>query len=99
MRNFLIVLAVTTAGLAPCAAFAGDTPATPPAATTNSNTATNTASDGDQMVCHREKLIGTLLPGPRICKSLKVWQQQQRDSQDFINNETTGNLQMNPKGG
>jgi len=51
------------------------------------------------MVCQREKLTGTLLPGPRVCKPLKIWKQQQQDSKDVVNGITRGNLQMNPPGG
>ena len=98
MRRILITLAVTASVLAPCAAIADD--ATPSSSTTTTNvTATDPSSDENRMVCQREKLTGTLLPGPRVCKPLKIWKQQQQDSKDVVNGITRGNLQMNPPGG
>jgi len=47
----------------------------------------------DEMICRRATLTGTLLPGPRICKSRKVWEQQQQDSKDLLNKATTRGLQ------
>ena len=52
----------------------------------------------DEMICRRATLTGTLLPGPRICKSRKVWEQQQQDSKDLINKTTTRGLQAGTPG-
>jgi hypothetical protein len=97
MHRSFVALVVAAFVLAPCAAVAADqTSGNSSAPVTNS--ATTTATDDNQMVCHREKLTGTLLPGPQVCKSLKVWRQQQEESKEYMNGVTIRNDQMNPPG-
>lgn len=71
-------------------AFAEDQPAQPAAQPAAAPAPQN---DEDQMICRREKLTGSNLPGPKICKARKIWEQQQRDSQDFLSKTTIQNLQ------
>ena len=61
---------------------------------TSAGTTANSAPDGqDEMVCRRVTLTGTLLPGPRVCKSRKVWEQQQQNSKDLLDDATHKGLQ------
>ena len=61
--------------------------------------ATDASSDDNQMVCRREKLTGTLLPGPKVCKPMKIWREQQQQSKDYLNGLTTRDLTHSPPGG
>jgi hypothetical protein len=100
MRSPFITLIMVASMLAPCVAFAADpAPAADKSPKVDGASATDASSDDNQIVCRREKLTGTLLPGPRVCKPYKLWRQQQQDSQDLLNNQTMGNLHTNPKGG
>ena len=95
MRNSTPVWVVALMLTATAAQAADQTPPAP----APQNTPASQNNDDNQMVCHRETLTGSLLPGPRICKSAKVWREQRERSKDYINDQTTRNLQMNPKGG
>ena len=100
MRKQVVALALagvfvtSSAALADGASQASDVPKTqaPPAASDNS-------SNDNEMICRREHITGSLLPGPKICKSRKIWEQQQQDSKDWLNNATQRTLESNPKGG
>ncbi len=95
-------IAVPVALLFMAAAAAGeptkpaDTGAPPPASSGN---ASSTSQNQDEMICTRAHLTGTLLPGPRICKSRKIWEQQQRNAKDTVDDQTRRALQFRPPGG
>lgn len=96
------IVAVPAALLVIGAASAGETTKTPepgpppPAASDNANASTQ---NGDEMICTRAHLTGTLLPGPRICKSRKIWEQQHRNAEDTVDDQTRRALQFRPPGG
>lgn len=72
---------------------------TAPATTDQAKPAAPAKDDGEEMICHREKLTGSNLPGPKICKSKKVWEQQRQNSQDMLNQQTQKALLNQPPGG
>lgn len=42
------------------------------------------AGDPEDIICESGKpLVGSRLPGPRICHTRKVWEQIHRDAKDF----------------
>ena len=73
MRSMLFIALLATAP----AAQAADTPAP------NTASKTSVADDGDKMICRREPVIGSNVPGKRICKpksQLLAEQAQARDA-------------------
>ena len=72
--------------------------ADPPASGTPSATAPAT-DPGDQVVCHAGQApIGTRIPGPRVCRTQKEWDNiRQQDQSLTLENQTRG-LQHSPPG-
>lgn len=79
--------------------FADDTaaPSTAPAAAATTNAPAQ--PDPDEMICTRNKLTGSNLPGPRICKPRKIWQKEHQDAQDHLNQQQRNGLLGQPAGG
>ena len=38
----------------------------------------------DKLVCRREVVVGSRLPGPRVCRTAAEWKGNSRDDQDAI---------------
>jgi len=97
MRGSVLAIIAVFAVISTNASFGED--AAHKAAPNTAASPDNGQKQQDEMICKRVTLTGTLLPGPKICKSRKIWEQQQQDSKDLLNNATTRALQGNPPGG
>ncbi|HEY0222900.1 MAG TPA: hypothetical protein VGC38_00120 [Pseudolabrys sp.] len=97
MRKILILCAFGAGLFVPGLALADDpAPAPVQAAAAPADAAAN--SGDDKQVCRREHITGSLFNGPTICKSAKDWAVQHQDSTDYVNKQTSIDLQMNPPG-
>ena len=71
-------------------------PATSPAATAS----TAPADDPNEIICRRgEPVVGTRLPGPRICHTRKEWKDIQYQTQQNIQQMQQKAGSANPNGG
>jgi hypothetical protein len=97
MRTCLLATAVIALCIMSGASFGEDASKNTPAPSGNS---ANTSQDNqDEMICRRVKLTGTLLPGPRVCKSRKIWEQEQQNSKDVLDDATRHGLQSGSPNG
>jgi hypothetical protein len=52
----------------------------------------------DKLVCRRMEETGSLLPGPRVCKTAWEWARIRQDSRDYVEGTQHNGDQRNPKG-
>ena len=74
MKPIALMLPLAGLFLAPSAPAMADPPA-PPAPT---------PAKPERMICKREVVVGSRLPGPRVCRTAADWKQETRDSQDMV---------------
>lgn len=96
MRCFLAALAISACVVPGLSRAEDQTPNPPPTAST---TADKPQNPDDELICRRAQLTGSLLPGPKICKTRKIWREEQQNAKDLLNNATTRSLQASPPGG
>ena len=76
--------------------------AAPHAAGASEPTATSTAQpDGEtvKLVCRRDPVLGSRLPGPRVCKTAEQWKQNDREAQDAVRRVQENRRSMDPGAG
>jgi hypothetical protein len=101
MKQDILAVAAAACLFAACPALAAGTNAGGNPGSSPSSPATPATDTGnqDEVICHREKLTGSMLPGPRVCKPRKLWDAQHENSEDLVNGTTMKQLQFSPPGG
>lgn len=95
MRSGVFTVLVVLAALGPWPANAADTP---PASQQTANP-DKPQDAGDEVICRRITLTGTLLPGKKICKTRREWEQQRQTAKDLLDNATSKGTQTGVPGG
>ena len=57
------------------------------------------ADDAAKPICKREPILGSRLPGPKVCKTAEQWKQNDRDAQDATRRAQENRRSMDPGSG
>lgn len=85
---FVLALLLQQTSPAPAEAAEAATPVAPVVVTANANVATGAADPQEQIVCRRERVVGSNRP-QRICAPRRVWDGARDSAQDASRNSNS----------